>query len=223
MHYSDPEARMKLRQYLSSPQKFDEAVEFGFPSTDKTSEPSTPTVAESTETSFTPLELSHDLQTFLRDDWLSFLDSDKGIENNERDVSDDEDSLEDPTSPVTPPAPSSTFATTCRPTLSQKSTSRCASSEPPILPKRPDLLNLAGSREMTLRMTLTRPDLRANEETLYGWQAQHTTAHARSSTSQDPLALEDLKISDDMTGQNGAFAVREKRRSVMKKLVKKKK
>jgi len=72
-------------------------------------------------------------------------------------------------------------------------------------------------------MTLTRPDLRANEETLYGWQAQQSTGQARTSTSQDPLALEDLKISDDMTGQNGAFAVKERRRSVMKKLMKKKK
>jgi hypothetical protein len=31
-HYRDPEARLKLRVYLASPQKFDEAIEFGFPS-----------------------------------------------------------------------------------------------------------------------------------------------------------------------------------------------
>lgn len=31
-YYQDPEARLKLRLYLASPQKFDEAIEFGFPS-----------------------------------------------------------------------------------------------------------------------------------------------------------------------------------------------
>lgn len=31
-YYQDPEARLKLRVYLASPSKFDEAVEFGFPS-----------------------------------------------------------------------------------------------------------------------------------------------------------------------------------------------
>lgn len=34
-YYQDPEARLKLRVYLASPQKFDEAVEFGFPSLEK--------------------------------------------------------------------------------------------------------------------------------------------------------------------------------------------
>ena len=40
-------------------------------------------------------------------------------------------------------------------------------------------LALAGNREMTLRMTLTRPDLRADESVLYP-------------RGQDPLALEEL-------------------------------
>lgn len=40
---------------------------------------------------------------------------------------------------------------------------------------------LAGSREMTLRMTLTRPDLRADEQALYA-----------KTTGDDPLALEHL-------------------------------
>ena len=30
-HYQDPEARLKLRLYLASPHNFDEAIEFGFP------------------------------------------------------------------------------------------------------------------------------------------------------------------------------------------------
>lgn len=32
----------------------------------------------------------------------------------------------------------------------------------------------ASSREMTLRMTLTRPDLRAHEDEIYGWQQKQT-------------------------------------------------
>ena len=59
------------------------------------------------------------------------------------------------------------------------------------------------NREMTLRMTLTRPDLRADEEQLYGWQNQ-------KGGDGDPFALEKLHLSDDMTGAQGAFAVKPK-------------
>jgi hypothetical protein len=52
---------------------------------------------------------------------------------------------------------------------------------------------------MTLRMTLTRPDLRADEEQLYGWQAP-----------KDPFALEELHLTDDMTGSKSPFAVKPK-------------
>jgi hypothetical protein len=66
------------------------------------------------------------------------------------------------------------------------------------------------NREMTLRMTLTRPDLRANAEDLYGW----------SRKEDDPLALEQLPMSDDTTGENGAFAVKpNNRRSGMFKRI----
>jgi hypothetical protein len=53
-------------------------------------------------------------------------------------------------------------------------------------------------------MTLTRPDLRADEEQLYGWQPPPKGA------KDDPFALEDLTFSDDMTGAKGAFAVKPK-------------
>jgi hypothetical protein len=66
------------------------------------------------------------------------------------------------------------------------------------------------NREMTLRMTLTRPDLRADDEDLYGW----------SRKEDDPLALEQLPMSDDTTGENGAFAVKpNNRRSGMFKRI----
>ena len=59
------------------------------------------------------------------------------------------------------------------------------------------------NREMTLRMTLTRPDLRADEEQLYGWKEQ-------KGRKDDPFALEELHLTDDMTGAQGAFAVKPK-------------
>jgi hypothetical protein len=65
---------------------------------------------------------------------------------------------------------------------------------PPVHPMQGRL-----NREMTLRMTLTRPDLRADEEQLYGWQGQ-----------KDPFALEDLQLYDDMTGSKSPFAVKPK-------------
>jgi hypothetical protein len=60
---------------------------------------------------------------------------------------------------------------------------------------------------MTLRMTLTRPDLRANEDELYGWQPS-----SPKPLKDDPLALEDLVLTDDMTGTKGAFYVKPKPR-----------
>ncbi|KAF4551389.1 Hypothetical protein D9617_13g098870 [Elsinoe fawcettii] len=61
-------------------------------------------------------------------------------------------------------------------------------------------------RDMTLRMTLTKPELRASEEELYGWQDGHETSQESFDFAKDPLALADLTFSDDVTGENGAFA-----------------
>jgi hypothetical protein len=46
----------------------------------------------------------------------------------------------------------------------------------------------ASSREMTLRMTLTRPDLRADEEQMYGWQKPSSAkAQAHDGSAQPRL------------------------------------
>jgi len=39
---------------------------------------------------------------------------------------------------------------------------------------------MAGNREMTLRMTLTRPDLRADETSLYCWQSNKNNLRGAS-------------------------------------------
>lgn len=196
-YYQDPEARQKLRQYLSSPQKFDEAVEFGFPSNPS---PSDVDFLFPTHQSTS----SNDAQAFLKDEVISFID--RYGDNASEDSSDG-----CPDSPATPadgdescrrkPYASSIFASlnsTEVPSLNFKMDSEIFAhrfSQEPL-----------ANREMTLRMTLTRPELRADDQDLYGW----------SKKEDDPLALEQLPMSDDTTGENGAFAVKpSNRRSAM--------
>lgn len=148
-HYQDPEARLKLRVYLASPQKFDEAIEFGFPSLDQDKE---------NKENKPPTTTS----TFLLND----IDSVSLFE--------DDVSMLDPDSPITPleyrrPSPTDPSKHTPIPVAAPKKDENYTQA-------------LAGSREMTLRMTLTRPDLRADEGALYGWQ---------TATKSPPLAEEE--------------------------------
>lgn len=206
-YYQDPEARKKLRQYLASPQKFDEAVAFGFPSLP-------PRVSTSEREARTPHSTSgNDAQTFLKQDLISFIDgysSDHSESNNSTCYTD---------SPITPAdgedilprrrtcASSSIFADLDKsdlPSLKFKFDGMPNIAETSQLEDSWDPL---ANREMTLRMTLTRPELRATDEELYSWTRE----------ASDPLALESLQMSDDTTGKYGAFAVNtapsQKRRS----------
>lgn len=216
VHYKDPEARAKLRTYLGSPQKFDEAVEFGFPSS-KAAEDAAATVTDPSSEFLAPLTLSHDLQSFMNDDWLPFLDWDEHDETGEKEEAEEEDdspgspgdaihddsSVPDLPSPVTPGDLEGIYRHAQR--VVANSTRESAHSSPqqaPPLKPQPSFFNnytngSFGMREMTLRLTLTRPDLRANEDELYGWQTK---------PKDDPLALEELPISDDVNGEKGAFA-----------------
>ena len=198
-HYQDPEARLKLRVYLASPQKFDEAVEFGFPSADALSPPP-PMIADGSQTASGRQpgqklsdEPSTNLRTFLADDDDDDdSDSDRddndnrnnsngnnygngngngrghggGDDNDDRlSVHSDQLSLGDPESPKTPQnfekPPGRPLRASTDPLYSHMS----KNSESGTYAQAP-----VSSREMTLRMTLTRPDLRAHEEQIYGWQ-----------------------------------------------------
>ncbi|KAF1999430.1 hypothetical protein P154DRAFT_620872 [Amniculicola lignicola CBS 123094] len=191
-HYRDPEARKKLRMFLASPQKFDEAVEFGFPSTsgDDNMAPRYQLPAITTDAR----NFSRDMQTFLRDDKVSFLEDD---EEDKHHVSDGE-SVTDVESPITPSSIGLSFGGHPR----HESPSNFSSLDSPGVPT---VFPIQGrlNREMTLRMTLTRPDLRAEEDQLYGWQGSRAS-------KDDPFALEELHLSDDMTGTKGAFYVKPK-------------
>lgn len=177
--------------YLASPQKFDEAVEFGFPSSsgDDTMPPRYQLPPIKTDAR----NFSRDMQTFLRDDKVSFLEDDeedKGLES-------DGDSLADLESPVTPSSTGLSFR--CHTRHVSSNFSSMDSNGLPLVHPMGGRLN----REMTLRMTLTRPDLRADEDQLYGWQAP-------KGSKDDPFALEELTLSDDMTGSKGPFYVKPK-------------
>ena len=163
-YYQDPEARLKLRVYLASPQKFDEAVEFGFPSTAESKgfskvRPRTATIRK-VESEIDNLPSKEGDNPFNDFGNVSMAVGDVMDYQKMRELEDQ------PPSTVMPSRVSNVSAFDPYPHASP------------------------GNREMTLRMTLTRKDLRADENELYGWR------------KSDPLALEDLPpASDSDAGQ----------------------
>ncbi|KAJ5186037.1 hypothetical protein N7472_010877 [Penicillium cf. griseofulvum] len=151
-YYQDPDARLKLRVYLASPQKFDEAIEFGFPSLNPnkesiTPEPISPKPASPKPTSSPrPALVNSDFGTFFEDDDGTMVGSPGGSVENE-------------------PIPS--------PVLEQRDAPRPSVESSALLQRRQSWLpgtkgvpqRLPGNREMTLKMTLTRPDLRTDSPT----------------------------------------------------------
>ncbi|KAL2869408.1 uncharacterized protein BJX67DRAFT_330145 [Aspergillus lucknowensis] len=137
-YFHDPEARLKLRVFLASPQKFDEAIELGFPAL-KNDEPIIPE-------SFRPESIPQ-----IREFTGTFLDDD---DHDHMSVRGEE---KEPYSNISRlsyvmETPHDDFQDS--PTVDDKEPSSMTRSKwkPPRNPN---------TREMTLRMTLTRPDLRA--------------------------------------------------------------
>ncbi|KAF6836835.1 mucin [Colletotrichum plurivorum] len=178
-HYQDPEARLKLRVYLASPQKFDEAIEFGFPSKEAMTPQAVRELKESKtrRTKALPSEESDNVGTFLADDRSSIYSEDGSLDSD---------------SPKTPQTVENATALRPPPVKSDRAYS----------PKPSHEYAPAETREMTLRMTLTRPDLRAHEEQIYGWQQkccpprksqsnalrdELPTAFARDGTSKESI------------------------------------
>lgn len=146
-HYQDPAAKMKLRVYLASPQKFDEALEFGFPSLhqDVLHPPNRPRTS--------PEIVDDQPKTFFSDDTPS-LSEDEG-----RDEPSDYLHQESPRTPIDMTFPggrmshksSTDRSSHFRSRIARDTAESCAYAS-------------AADREMTLRMTLTRPELRAIED-----------------------------------------------------------
>ncbi|KAH6638212.1 hypothetical protein C7974DRAFT_411652 [Boeremia exigua] len=206
-YYQDPETRTKLRMYLASPQKFDEAIEFGFPSA-REQEAAVPHYQLPPVTKHSR-KFSRDMHTFLRDGRMSFLEN-KNCDN--QGLESDGESTADLDLPRTPSSTGLSFR------LHTRQMSSIDSNGLPTSPPSSGHMN----REMTLRMTLTRPELRADEDALYGWQGpshqqhQHQNQHPKSTVTatiqDDPLALEELILTDDQTGTKGPFYVKPKPR-----------
>ena len=169
-HYQDPEARLKLRVYRASPQKFDEAIEFGFPSLENagpvqpTPPAGTPRRTEETE--------------------RSFLDDTASLQQDNGEDTDDDGSLADSESPRTPQ--DAIFQS--QRTSKQNSIDRSGMPRLHVLRSSPDsyIQSPTGGREMTLHMTLTRPDLRTATE-----------IKPAPANNEDPLKLSELPISDE--------------------------
>lgn len=147
-HYQDPTAKMKLRVYLASPQKFDEALEFGFPSLQKD------TVQSPARPRTSPGHINGQPKTFFADDTPS-LSGDDSLDEKSEYLDHD-----DPSTPVDPGHP--VYRTVHKPSIDRPAPIRPRFVATPIdnYTHAP-----AADREMTLRMTLTRPELRALEQT----------------------------------------------------------
>jgi hypothetical protein len=166
-HYQDPEARLKLRVYLASPQKFDEAVEFGFPAADMVS---TTSARGGDATGLARGQPKQNLAD--ASNMRSFLADEDDDEDDNVSLSSDQRSLADPDSPKTPEP----FESRVGGLRHARLASADALNGRDFTRKAVEVGGYAqapaSSREMTLRMTLTRPDLRAHEDAIYGWQAK---------------------------------------------------
>ena len=184
-HYLNPEARLKLKHYLASPSKFDEALEFGFPSLNSTSSirPSTAGRRPSTAGAHSVRRYKPSAHkdysgspTFL-DDNTTTTASVEPSTNPEarldltselsrfstpvpRDQVDQISSLETPVNPSIDSFQPSSLTTSQAQDQSELHAQVKQLDREPYLRAWPD-------REMTLRMTLTRSDLRADESVLY--------------------------------------------------------
>ncbi|EHY59658.1 hypothetical protein HRR80_001077 [Exophiala dermatitidis] len=150
-HYQDPAARMKLRLYLASPQKFDEAIEFGFPSIGMKTKHK-----DRTRPMTSPQPRPDVNRTFFHDDDTPSLSGDDG------------DDADDPDTLFNPSTPEDTVFQMHRPTK-KPSVDGNVGLKPVSTRRQPEMYARGGigfDREMTLHMTLTRPDLRSPGETL---------------------------------------------------------
>lgn len=182
-HYKDPEMRRTLRA-MSSPELFDEALEYGFP-------PPPRHGLRKLRSKFSPDTSDNDRS--------SSLTSSSTAETKD---------LPFGASPSTPDG-SLDFLETTAPNASLKPASphhlhRRAHTTGDVQTHHRTTSSV--NREMTLRMTLTRPILRAAETDS---NALHKTPLQTSlmDPKHDPLALESISICDDPTGAQGAFAI----------------
>lgn len=185
-YYKDNSARSKLREYLASPEKFDEVLEFGF----------------------RPDRSARSISAVNQDDDLQNHVESLSISNGKDD--EDESSTK---SPRTPAGPDSTFGAASNPDSSVDSGVALPGYSKVAIRSLSPVLD---GREMTLRMTLTKPELRAPETELYAFQRREVSGV--DVKTRDPLALDELTVCEDHSGAHGAFAVRNSSKGGLKKV-----
>ena len=191
-----------LRTY-ASPQNFDEGIEFGYPSIKSTDAHSRPSLSLQRKYATTDghTRVPSAQQTFLDMSSPSIIDNlDISSEEEDQDFDDNEDtetrSLPDRHSPYTPEDATFPQSYLLSPSVASHPSLlaipyKDVSSTPIIsrpIPRRehsaPLEELLMGKREMTLKMTLTRPDLRDGEALV--------APSMERSKDRDPFALEQL-------------------------------
>ena len=178
--YRDPNARKQLRNALVSPEKFDEALAFGFSPTDKAS----------------PSPSAEDQSFPIQQPPLCHSDNEE-----------DDDHSVDTHGPRTPTTISDNQAAIKLPSFDSATEFPFVQNNRPKTSSSRSPAGSVGNREMTIHMTLTRRDLSSPEEELYSVQRRQNSGIDVEKV--DPLALETLPVCDDPTGAHGAFAVQD--------------
>ena len=184
-HYKDPEMRRTLRA-MSSPELFDEALEYGFPP---------PPSHGRLRSRFSATTSENDRSSSLTSSSTAETkDLPFGAVPSTPDGSLDlpENGSSDASSKLSSPHLIHRRAHT--------------TGDVPTHRRTPSSVN----REMTLRMTLTRPILRAAETDVNAVQRDQISQDSFKTSlmdQYDPLALESISICDDPTGAQGAFAI----------------
>ena len=270
-YYQDPEARMKLKTYFSSEQKFDELLEFGFPAmTTKEEQRNKAMVPEKNigEVKGSSIKLrkaSETQQHFKLADSLTTA-SDVSSIDLESDKLDSSSSVDDSDGPATPtettdatnmylryvgqlkskysavdiakplsdqrelpplplpPSKSILPMPASRVHVRHQSSSTDTSSIPEVTAH---LDPASGPREMTLKLSLTRSDLRdsekrnsSNQKSMEDSKSRDCGGHT-TPKDDDALSLQALPVlSEDVTGAHSPFAVQKVplRNNLMQKL-----
>lgn len=195
-YYQDPEARLKLRVYLASPQKFDEAIEFGFPSLDNKENIDANNLRRHNTNRDSKRISQISVSTHGTHGWTFLDDETTSIDLSLFDLTDHQPQFQQVKNQRR-----SHDKTAINSNFREFTSSHSRSSSIDPRHRRPHPLkpvggNVNGSsrpptgghrREMTLKMTLTRPDLRTTGDTgPYG--------HDRH---DDPLRLAELPPADE--------------------------
>ena len=266
-YYQDPEARLKLKTYFSSEQKFDELLRFGFPASPQVADEPQETDQSSTSDAQTHSETlsgtesrraSETYTRFMQSDNHSVLSDVPSAEFDKDGAGSDRssDDFEGPATPVDttdtylryagqlkskysvvditrpnsrdrelpplpplPPPPALALAApSSRPDSAKTEPAANANRTSPVIESSGHKPSSGASnerREMTLKISLTRPDLRQPETAKKSGCADSnasSTTHSRKSSKcespkKDPLALQELPVvSDNVTGAYSPFA-----------------